>query len=426
MVGVHVLDAVERRLDGAPSASYLQLGGHRLGDPEPEVGDTLRSLALERSLWEQQAERDPQGLTVTARDLLLGSAFHLAADRQDTGFGPRLSTWAQVSTGHFDGHEDDVSLDGRVTTATLGADAAWRRWLTGVALAYSEGDGSYRGPSDEGRLDSALTSLHPYVSYALSDRARVWGVAGYGSGSLHLVRAAETLQTDLRLTMGALGVRGTVLSQPKGLILVVRSDVLWVRTASDAVAGALAATQADTNRVRLALEGSRPVALRSGELTPVLKVGVRRDGGDAETGSGVELGARLGYDSGCGLSADVSVRGLVAHESSSYREWGAGGLLLFDPGERGVGLSATVSPSWGTSASGVDQLWSRPDTRGLASGSVVATETPVLWRRSWATVWVALRGRGLSDAVCPAIAGGRFGAGRGGWRRACRCASPLA
>ena len=42
--------------------------------------------------------------------------------------------------------------------------------------------------------------------------------------------------------------------------------------------------------------GSRPFDLGAGRmLTPALELGVRRDGGDAETGGGVELGESLGY-----------------------------------------------------------------------------------------------------------------------------------
>lgn len=34
-----------------------------------------------------------------------------------------------------------------------------------------------------------------------------------------------------------------------------------------------------------------------------------------------------------------------------------------------MGLTASLSPSWGLASGGVGELWSRPDTRGLAGGS---------------------------------------------------------
>ena len=125
-----------------------------------------------------------------------------------------------MATSGFDGQQDRLSLNGTVTTATLGVDGVWEHWLTGVALAYSEGDGSFtHAETPGGELASSLTSVHPYVAYALSDRVRLWGMVGYGSGSLQL-RLAErnAMDTDLAMTMGALGMRGSLLepSQPKG------------------------------------------------------------------------------------------------------------------------------------------------------------------------------------------------------------------
>ena len=103
------------------------------------------------------------------------------------------------------------------------------------------------------------------------------------------------MRTDIAMRMGALGVRGTLLSasQTDGLELSLRSDVLWVRTESDAVRAPrwLAASRTDVNRLRLIVEGSRAFELDSGgTLTPSIEVGVRDDGGDAETGTGVEVG----------------------------------------------------------------------------------------------------------------------------------------
>jgi hypothetical protein len=256
----------------------------------------------------------------------------------------------------------------------------WQRWLTGVALAYSEGDGSFtQVEGDGGDLASSLTSVHPYVAYALSDRVRLWGMVGYGSGSLQLRLAEQdALDTDLSMTMGALGVRGSLLepSQENGMQLALRSDVLWLRMDSAAITG-LAATEAEVSRLRLVLEGSRPVALADGgSLIPTLEVGLRHDGGDAETGSGLEVGFGLRYASAWGLSLETSVNGLLAHEDAEYREWGASAALRFAPGREGRGLSASVAPAWGTSSvSGGDPLWGRGEG-GLSPVGGAARQGP--------------------------------------------------
>ena len=397
-VATHVLGALEARLDGT-SQSYVRLGGHQLGGG-PDVREAVQRLAPEGnlSLWEEAAA-DGAGQEMTVQDLLLGSAFHLIANDSEETSGPRLSAWGRVATSGFDGKEDKLSLNGTVTTATLGVDGVWDHWLTGVALAYSEGDGSFAQVElPGGDVASSLTSVHPYAAWALSDRVRLWGMLGYGSGSLQL-RLAErdALDTDLAMTMGALGIRGSLLepSQENGLALALRSDVLWLRMDTAAVAG-MAATEADVSRLRLVLEGSRPVALASGGLLiPTLEVGLRRDGGDAETGSGVEVGGSLRYASAWGLSVEASVRGLLAHEAADYREWGASGALRFDPGQKGLGLTASIVPAWGSAASGVDRLWGQPQASGLAPGHPLATATAGRLDAELGYGLAALRGRGL-------------------------------
>ena len=145
-VAVHVVDAVEARLEGA-SESYLQLGGQRLGGGSPpDVEDSAQRLAPERDLWEEPDAADMPGQDMTPSQLLLGTAFHLVSEPGEGSDGPRLSAWGRVASSGFDGREEKLSLSGTVTTATLGVDGVWERWLSGLLLAYSEGDGSFTPP----------------------------------------------------------------------------------------------------------------------------------------------------------------------------------------------------------------------------------------------------------------------------------------
>ena len=59
-------------------------------------------------------------------------------------------------------------------------------------------------------------------------------------------------------------------------------------------------------------------------LESALELGLRFDGGDAKSGTGVELGSTLRYaDTGTGLAVDISGRTLLAHADTSYHVWGA-------------------------------------------------------------------------------------------------------
>ena len=67
------------------------------------------------------------------------------------------------------------------------------------------------------------------------------------------------------------------------------------------------------------LEGSRTIEVgdTGTTFTPSAEVGMRHDGGDAETGTGVVagVGARLATP---GVAVDVAVRSLVAHDGRDH------------------------------------------------------------------------------------------------------------
>ena len=408
-VATHVTDAVGERLRAASGQdTHVTVGGYRLpvgqhaeGDPESTAEtdpDPLVSLLTglagmvlgpgaarqgtggpDTDPWAAQPEADPrlgasqaQGLpTFRLRDVLLGSSFRLTLGAtDDAGIHPRLTAWGRVAGTQFDGRDGALTLDGNVLTGTVGVDGAWDRWLAGVAVSHSLGDGSFTGDGN-GDLDSStLTSIHPYLRYAVNERVDVWGVLGYGWGDMTLEpETSDTLETDTTLLMGSFGGRGILLSarENAGFELAARTDAMLTRTTSGAAAG-LASADADAHRLRLVLEGSRPVLWPGGEsVTPSMTLGLRHDWGDAETGFGLEVGGRVQYaDPGYGLTMEAAVRGLLAHEDSDYQEWGASGTIRIDPGPTGQGLALTLSPTWGAASSGVESLWSRETTAGLA------------------------------------------------------------
>ena len=175
--------------------------------------------------------------------------------------------------------------------------------------------------------------------------------------------------------MGALGVRGVLVDGGAGgATLAAKSDAFAVRTSTGAVSGSagnLEASRADVTRVRFALEGSRPVRLgESAVLTPSLELGVRHDGGDAETGFGADIGAGLALsDPARGLSAELRARGLLTHEADGMRERGVSGTLSFDPApetERGLSVSLTQTVG-ARGEGGAEALLERQSLAGLGA-----------------------------------------------------------
>ncbi len=385
-----VVEAVGERLRGGSSGSRVTIAGQRLplGAEEAEApaaawdgrlgGEGRREgwIGDDGLVGGRRAERFR---TLTGRDLLLGSSFSLPLGG-DGSAGARWTAWGGAAGARFDGKDGDLLLDGDVVTGTLGFDGEWGRWLAGVAVSHSTGDGDFSmsgtcaGTRCKGGVESTVTGVHPYVRYEVKEGLTAWAVLGYGRGKLTLTEdgaGGSSYRTDADLVMGALGGRGVLLSAG-GFELAARTDALLTRMRSEAVetaAGRLAESEADTSRLRLVLEGSRGFGLGSGGvLTPSLEVGVRYDGGDAETGAGVEVGAGVRYtDPALGLSMEAKVHGLMAHETGGYEEWGASGSLRLGPDESGRGLSLWLRPSWGAASSGVERLWSLRDAADLTA-----------------------------------------------------------
>ncbi len=118
----------------------------------------------------------------------------------------------------------------------------------------------------------------------------------------------------------------------------------------DGAASRLNASEAGVTRVRTALEGSRAFTLGGRlSLTPIVEVGLRRDGGNAETGVGMDVGGGLAFtDAVTGLSLDVRVWTLVVHQAEGFTERGMSLSLGWGPPPSNpLGLTAKVAPSWG-------------------------------------------------------------------------------
>ena len=309
--------------------------------------------------------------------LLTGSAF---AFNRETGSGGMLSFWSRGAQSSFHGREGDLSLDGRVRTTMFGADYARGPLLAGLSLANSRGRGGYSG-ADAGEVTSSVTGLYPWLGYKVSDRITLWGVTGYGKGALRLTPGeATTLKSGLSMAMAAGGMRGELAdSVVGGFGLAFKADALWVGTGIEGVegpAGRLAATAARVTRFRTGLEASRGYSFkRRLSLEPRLEIGLRRDGGDAETGAGIDLGGGLIVsDTLSGLSADVRVRMLLVHQDAGFRERGVSVSFSYNPTpQTPLGFLAKVTPSWGGQAtSGAQALWGRETMAGMAHGGASA------------------------------------------------------
>ena len=343
----HVLDGVEWRFAASRTSGFEgTLAGRSLGGAPASrytAGD------------DPYAQRGRESQASSARDLLDGAAFSLTGGTHADGY---VSLWGRGAASHFDGREDELSLDGEMTSTMLGVDYASGRWLGGVVLDHSRGDGGYRGPTDGGEVVASLTGMYPYWRYAPSDRLSVWAVAGYGEGELALTpEDRPTTKTAIALTMAGVGARHTLVpgTRADGFELALTSDALFTRTRSREVRGELAASTAATSRLRLGLEASRTfLGAGATTLTPRLETALRHDGGDAERGFGADIGTGLAFSvPAYDFSGEVAAHALLAHDASGLRDRGLSGSLSWDPKPRStLGPSLSFRHSIGAATSG--------------------------------------------------------------------------
>ena len=306
-------------------------------------------------------------------DLLAGSAFAL---NHETRQGGVLSFWSRGAQSSFMGREGALALDGDVRTTMFGTDYAKGPVVVGLSLANSRGLGNYAG-ADAGRVATSVTGLYPWLGYRVTDRVTVWGVTGYGAGGMMLTSGGgPALESGLSMALAAGGTRGELIAGGSGGFgLAFKADALWVGTSVEGVdgpSGRLAATGTAVTRFRTGLEGSREFLLAGRlSLKPSAEVGLRHDGGDAETGAGIDVGGGLILsDSSTGLAVDVRVRTLLAHQAQGFRERGMAVTFSYNPTpSTPLGFTARVAPSWGGQATGgTEALWGREAMGGLAEG----------------------------------------------------------
>ena len=293
-------------------------------------------------------------------NLVRDSEFELNRARD----GHVFSVWSRSARSSFGGRQGPLSLNGDVRTTMVGADYTRGRLVAGLSLARSHGLGGYGG-GDDGQVEASTTGLYPWLGYRVSDRISVWGVTGYGTGTLQLTPdIAGALESGLSMGMAAAGTRGELMGTGSmgGFKLAFKADALWVGTSVDGaegIAGRLAAAAATVTRVRTAIEASQDFRHRGRvALTPSVEVGVRQDGGDAEVGTGMDVAGGISFtDTVTGLSMDVRVRTLVAHQAKGFTDRGMSVSLGWNPTPSSpMGFSALVAPSWG--ARDPDTLWS--------------------------------------------------------------------
>ena len=293
-----------------------------------------------------------------------GTEFLLALGSGQAGDGAaqghRWTVWGQIDQQAFGGERSPAArYDGHLQTAYVGVDARLsERWLAGLAVARSRGDGDWTFGASTGRLTTTLTSVQPYLRWS-DGGTTIWATAGGGTGSAEHERMRYGLQEDsaLGLRLGLVEVRRRLATVGGGVELQLRGDASWARLTTAAGDELIDALEVDVHQLRVGIDVSRPVRTAGGTLVePFGEVHARRDGGAGQTGAGLELAGGLRVARGV-FRVEGMGRLLALHAADGYREHGGAVTLSVGDGARQPGLTLSLSPRWGAPATASDALW---------------------------------------------------------------------
>ncbi len=318
---------------------------------------------------------------------LAGASFEMLLGKQEKEKSRSWvpAVWGQGDLQHFNGNltRYEMSYRGGLEAAHVGLDLyANDKVLAGLSFMRSWGNMDYSDDGIDGTLGSRMNTVHPYLYWQPAERVSVWGMGGLGRGRVDVNEPGRShnFEADFRMFSG--GVR-TVLSRRGSNEVGLRADTFTAQLGTEASED-IAKVRGEAHRARLMLEWVHTMQQSAGRsLSLKAEAGGRFDGGDAERGSGVETGFRLGYlDANSGLDVAMLGRVLVVHESD-YRDWGLGVQASWDPGEKQRGFRASVTSARGQDGGGRTTLWNnahmvtRPvgmDAMGMSSQSRIESE----------------------------------------------------
>ena len=363
-----ITQRIGRAVGGAPQVGSLNFAGQSMGGQD-NLAAALRTHG--------------EAMTADSRDIkemLADSDFVLPLNPIGTGGGSSLAFWGSGEYLNFSGGSGSLDWNGDLSGFQLGLDARLRDdLLLGVAVSLLESDADYKGAATglgsgeySGEYTVDMTSMHPYIGWS-SGGLDWWATVGAGSGELKITteETGVPLQDKHDIDMQTVSVGSSLSFQAGATTLRLKGEVaesqVEVEGSSD-----MDELQVGASRIRVAMEVGQSRWLPGGRVfEPSVEVAMRYDDGDGETGGGAEIGGGLRYDNPAKrFTVDGRARALLGH-GGGYEEWGVSGTLRVTPDADGQGASFSVSPGYGNSGSGIQELW----RQGLADDDAATTDS---------------------------------------------------
>ena len=325
-----------------------------------------RELGLERSEMSLYRSLDGASFVYSPSIAALGANGPAEANGGGITVGPTV--WGSVDYRKLSGGgADALQWDGELASVNVGTDTMVDAGvLVGLAAGMSKGSFGYQGSTGgtSGVVKVRVKSLNPYIGWSVSESASLWAAVGYGKGKVNYNDGATgEAASKMSIASAALGGRYRLHSAGDSandrLIQVDLKGEAWgLQTRVDGDERRPMGSKSRAHGVRVAVERLQICALESGaSLTLSGEAGLRWDGGDGDTGTGIEMGGTAEYrNPATRMKLVATGRALLDHESDR-KEWGAGLTAGYRLNSRETGLTYSSSLSHGRPESGVDSLW---------------------------------------------------------------------
>ena len=274
--------------------------------------------------------------------------------------GTGIGIWGAADVTNYEG----TDYEGNASFFHLGADVGINGdWLVGLAITRGSGSNDFSYGTAEREMDITLTGFSPYVRYTPSDLTSIWGAGTVGNGEVEISGGPTASANDLSANMFLLGGRHT-LRELNFVSLAVRGDAAFATLSTDGEDDLSANLDASVNRIRAVVEAS----FNAGNgMEPFVDVGFRNDGGDGDSGTGVEFAGGILIQSEA-VNVEARAHTLVSHGAEDYSESGVSVVARLDlAGAQGTGFAAELAPRWGSEYGNTGLIGNLYDNSRLSS-----------------------------------------------------------
>ena len=312
-----------------------------------------------------------------ALNLLWGRTFvlplGLAGDDDDgSARAPDWTLWGAGDSQRFAGQPQDGRYEGELHAAYLGADRRLGQdGLIGLAVSRSVSAVDYgfgdRNDAGESTLSTELSNLFSYAFAHPNDRLHIWAVGGIGRGIAERQRLDAIQSGDLEMQLAAGGF-GLDMARLGPLRLSMIGDAGHSSLTVLDGQGVLEGLASSVQRARLGMEGE----FDRFAVQPFWQLSARYDGGDGQTGAGIDLvtglrfaAPRVSFEAqGTWFMLRSATDATDATNEPLYEEFSATASLTVTARNDGTGLMLRLAPKWGRTgggfagAGGTMALWS--------------------------------------------------------------------